>query len=384
MDAAPVPPPIVAVLKALAEHLDEVSERLVARIRVEVPSYARLPHAEHQRTVHMQTRILIDGLIAGAAPSADQLRPTQQAARRRAYYGLPIYDVLAAFHIVGRDLWDTIRQTPDTQESLLIDLVAPLWVWIQALSGAVVDAFAQDADMRHGVEVALRARLLDSLGAGTAVEQASGIARELAFDPAGPFQAFCAPRDQWADGQVEMLQRATRQLPGVVHCGMRGGLMIALAQDADEAELAERIDRLGGARSVLGIGLERGGLAGADLSIGDGERALHLAQLGGTRAVRFAESWLRASLIDSRDRLAPLLAGPQRAAAAHPDLAVAVRAFAAAGLSLAGAAETLGVHPNTVAYRLNRWHTLTGIDARSVEGLIRSVVALGLDATTER
>ncbi|MFG2350551.1 helix-turn-helix domain-containing protein [Streptomyces phaeochromogenes] len=51
-------------------------------------------------------------------------------------------------------------------------------------------------------------------------------------------------------------------------------------------------------------------------------------------------------------------------------------AFAEAGLSLVNAAEALMIHPNTVAYRLGRWHKLTGSDPRTFTGLVRSVVGI--------
>ncbi|MFI9776162.1 helix-turn-helix domain-containing protein [Streptomyces sp. NPDC051956] len=51
-------------------------------------------------------------------------------------------------------------------------------------------------------------------------------------------------------------------------------------------------------------------------------------------------------------------------------------AFADAGLSLVNAADTLLIHPNTVAYRLGQWHKLTGSDPRTFAGLVRSVVGI--------
>ncbi|MFJ9246657.1 helix-turn-helix domain-containing protein [Streptomyces sp. NPDC101776] len=86
--------------------------------------------------------------------------------------------------------------------------------------------------------------------------------------------------------------------------------------------------------------------------------------------------WLRASLVDSRDRLLPLFADVRRIAGEQPQLAETVLAFADAGLSLAHAADALRIHPNTVAYRLGQWHRLTGTDPRTFTGLLRSVVGI--------
>jgi len=123
------------------------------------------------------------------------------------------------------------------------------------------------------------------------------------------------------------------------------------------------------------LGLVRAGLAGAETSISDAERALVVAEQGG-RATPFEDAWLRASLVDSRDRLLPLFTEVRRVAGEQPQLAETVLAFADCGLSLAHTADALHIHANTVAYRLGQWHKLTGTDPRTFEGLVRSVVGI--------
>jgi DNA-binding PucR family transcriptional regulator len=45
-------------------------------------------------------------------------------------------------------------------------------------------------------------------------------------------------------------------------------------------------------------------------------------------------------------------------------------------LSATAAARSLHVHPNTLTYRLDRWHRLTGWDPRTFDGLERSMLVL--------
>jgi DNA-binding PucR family transcriptional regulator len=57
----------------------------------------------------------------------------------------------------------------------------------------------------------------------------------------------------------------------------------------------------------------------------------------------------------------------------HDDLIAAVetiRAFSSADLNVARAAEQMGVHPNTVRYRLQQIATRTGYDPRTFGGLV--------------
>lgn len=129
-------------------------------------------------------------------------------------------------------------------------------------------------------------------------------------------------------------------------------------------------------RAAIGCGSTRPGLRGARASLEDAERTLTVTAEGATG--RFEDAWLGATLAGSRDRLVPLLAAGQRVAAEHPHLAAAVTGYADGRFSVSEAARHLGLHADTVAYRLDRWHELTGWDPRSFAGLARSLAALRL------
>ncbi|WP_455771596.1 PucR family transcriptional regulator [Streptomyces hygroscopicus] len=360
----------------LTDRIDEISEMLTERIRTEIPSYAQMPREEHDRTVRATAQTLLSSLAAGEEPAADQLREIQLASRRRSYYGLPVYDVLAAFHVVARELWEQLRQAHDGDEGALIELVGPIWLWIQAMSSVVVDAYIEEAGARHSYEAGLRQRLFELLrGGGATDEQVREIARELGFDPSGRFQALCAPAGAWSQGQLDPLHRAARQLGGTVQCGLHGAVLIVLAQNVPTAKVVSRVSQLGGSGALLGVGLLREGLVGAEMSIGDAERALRLAPGGGSGVIRFEDVWLQASLAGAEQRLEPLFTRARQVARENPILVDAVRAFSRCGFTLSGAATELGVHPNTVGYRLARWQDLTGLDPRTLPGLLRSVLA---------
>ncbi|HLK51186.1 MAG TPA: helix-turn-helix domain-containing protein [Bryobacteraceae bacterium] len=55
-----------------------------------------------------------------------------------------------------------------------------------------------------------------------------------------------------------------------------------------------------------------------------------------------------------------------------------IRAFADASFNVKETARHLGVHTNTVYFRLNRIQQLTGIDARTYSGTSRLLTALRL------
>jgi hypothetical protein len=380
--SSPVRPdghPLRVLCESVLSRIEELSVVVTDDIRRELPSYAAFPLAEQRRTVRSRLQALLRGLALDVEPTAEQLLEFQSESRRRAYYGLPVQDALATFHIGARRLWDELRAAArgTAAEDTAVELVAPLWAWVQSVSGVVADAFADEAGSRYGREAGLRQRFLELLRTGGAPrEHAAEIARELGFDPDGDFRALCTPAAPWAaQGHLSLLQRAARQLPGRVSCGLSGQLMVAVTQRVDPADLANRVINLGGDDARVGIGLDRSGLAGAEMSIADAERALAVAELGGS-ATSFEDVWLQASLIDSRERLHPLFAEVRRVTGEQPLLAETVIAFADSGSSLAQAATVLGIHPNTVAYRLGQWHRLTGADPRTFAGLLRSVVGI--------
>jgi DNA-binding PucR family transcriptional regulator len=84
------------------------------------------------------------------------------------------------------------------------------------------------------------------------------------------------------------------------------------------------------------------------------------------------------ALVGTHVRLADVTAQGQALAAQSGHLSDAVEAFAEHGLSVVAAARALHVHPNTVIYRLERWHTLTGWDPRTFRGLAMSIASLRL------
>jgi sugar diacid utilization regulator len=63
------------------------------------------------------------------------------------------------------------------------------------------------------------------------------------------------------------------------------------------------------------------------------------------------------------------------------ELSRTIRAFAESSLNVKQTARRLGVHTNTVYFRLNRIHKLTGVDPRTFSGTSLLLTALRLRET---
>lgn len=152
------------------------------------------------------------------------------------------------------------------------------------------------------------------------------------------------------------------------------GLVVLLAAVDDSGPLERALP----AGVPAGVGLPRPGFAGARSTVIDAFEAYRLSPQRGA-PVRFADDWVAAALVAAGPRLDAPCEIALEVAERSPHLADAVLAFAAEGLSVVGAARALQVHANTVIYRLERWQTLTGWDARTFPGLSLSVAALTRD-----
>jgi DNA-binding PucR family transcriptional regulator len=156
--------------------------------------------------------------------------------------------------------------------------------------------------------------------------------------------------------------------------------MIVLMQQIS-ADFVVRAMRRQVAGAAIGVGMVRAGLAGAAASIVDAREALALANHG--QKVAFQDQWLLATVLPRFDRFASILESCRETARTHPDLADTIRVFASNGFSLTATARVLHIHPNTVKYRLSRWHELAGRDVHTWQGLSDSMVALTMPASSQ-
>lgn len=156
--------PLQTLCAELEHRLPQISEVMVNRVRLEIPSYVQVPLEEHRRSVMGAARELLITIASEQGPTAEQMRRIQAVSRQRAYYGIPVQDVLAAFHVVVRDLWDEIRSASAGDDAVAIRVVQPIWSWVREMSTRVADEYATEAGTRQGEAMALRASSIGRLG----------------------------------------------------------------------------------------------------------------------------------------------------------------------------------------------------------------------------
>lgn len=365
------------------QRMPQLVERILHTLWQGPPDPSVAPEEQQREWVRQLVRDLLSGIAERRPPDAGQVRAVRELGAAQARVGTPLALLFDVCHIAHRETWEALLREVDEYDPEVAGPLAHeaglLWVWVRIIGGAIADAHSEENSRERAARIALRHRFLDALASQEPdTEATAALARALGFHPDGDFQAHCMSADHWPDELVENLQRRLTTTAGVGHCVTRGASVLVLTQRCATERVLETIrDVEKHTQGTVGVGLVRSGMAGAGDSIRDAAAALSMAgDRSGT--IRFAEDWLTITLAPQAQRLAPLLARAVEAARRTPHLAEAVRAYADNGLSIAAAGRALDLHPNSVAYRLDRWHETSGWNPREGKGLVSTLVTLRL------
>jgi carbohydrate diacid regulator len=156
-------------------------------------------------------------------------------------------------------------------------------------------------------------------------------------------------------------------------------VLVLTGADADSSERSlRRLSEWMEAEGIIGciaVGNRAASLAAIRASFEEADMALRFAGAERTGVVRFDDIEARAlaSLIPREhgerlwQKLAPVW---------NPKMAETIRHYCAANLSIARAAESLGIHRNTMLYRLEQIASLTGYDPKRFEHAMLLRIAL--------
>lgn len=378
-----VPPgwqPVAAIARQVAADLDQLADHIVTCVAAEIEPYqhGHVPLADLRASVKRNLEMILLGLAERRGPSENEIAVRSELGMRRALQGMPVDAVIQAFHVGYRELWlSLVRVVADDPAAAtqLLTAATTVWEWVHGVTDALAAAHASTVRTLEARAAGARQRFIELLAAGDLDgSEADQLTRSLGFVRLGPFAATVI-QGSGDDADALGLQRRLDGLPGHHAVATRGPLVIVVSQDGDVTEVVDVARHLLPWATIT-VGGTRPGLHGARESLQDAELTLAVAPRGQTAT--FEERWLWATLTGAQGRLGDLLEPGARVGAAHPHLAEAVRGFAEAGFAVSAAARSLDLHANTVTYRLDRWHKLTGWDPRTFDGLVRSLASLRL------
>lgn len=355
-------------------RLPELAEATTSRIRQDLSDYGAVPPAEHLAAVTDQLHRRLRAIGDRRPLDRSDLENAARLAERRARQGVSVDVLIGAYHIGDRELWRMLCADPGAATPLLPEVGALMFESLHATSTVLAGSHGDVARQLQSHRITLSQRLVELLTAGDSSAEAERVGHALGFDPEGHFVALVWRPKRPQLGLSAELQRELDRQPGVVAYSYHQAEAVLVAQGApDLARLAERYLTDG----LVGIGLERPGVRGAADSLADARLALAAASAG-HRVLNFGEVWIDACVLSQAARLQPLVADAVGIARAHPHIAEAVLAFAAASMSIADTARAMHLHANTITYRLDRWAHLVGWNPRTFDGLVRSVVSCRL------
>jgi PucR C-terminal helix-turn-helix domain/GGDEF-like domain len=390
------------ILDQLERDAQAIAGRMMVAVRDEVDEYraVRDPAFVEEVLAHAVDHVLafVRCGRAGRHPAGDELEFVRARGARRARELMPLDALLETYLIGQRVVWEAIvaaaGETPAGMRTAQ-ELTAFTFRYTHAINVAVAQAYLRESRAVASERERGRRDLLDHLLAGRPPgPEEERRAETLGLRPDGDHVVVVAVGDD--EGLVvRALARAEPEDPFVI---ARHGEVVAIVPVYARrgprelrhalARTGERLVHSRGVSLRAGVSSVCSGLG--DVGRGHAEAARALRHAGAGAVVAIEEiplfEYLAGSADETVQRLIPigtasLVDADRRAGGA---LASTLRAYADCDLNVARTAERLGVHPNTVHYRLRRVQDLSGRDPRRFAELVELLTALRLLAAPAR
>jgi hypothetical protein len=369
-----------ALFKSLLGEQAELEERIHEAIQTQLPAYRNLPRDKLDAEIGLQIGCVLQrGRSGGAELNESESRELADVGETRALQGVPVADILRAWHIatgiavryareVGRHL--------GVDDTAVLEFVESTLAWTDVAVTVITEAhqkaelsLAPAEQSRHAAFV--RGILFNSIPA----TELYRCAEEYGIDPAGEYVAIRARMDDGFSTYklVQALGFAgsgprRRGLCAVVDGGTAGFLSGPPPRNVD---------------GVVGYGPPRSLDRVAD-SYRLAERALMAAEACGLSGAHdIASLGIRAAVatdVDVGALLRNRYLEPLYSSGSASELIATLRAYLACGMHVGRTAARLYVHENTVRYRLARFEELTGTSLHDTEVLVEAWWTLELAA----
>jgi PucR C-terminal helix-turn-helix domain/GGDEF-like domain len=369
----------------LLEDVPELADRLAEWIRSELASYGFSAVTREDLR-----RSCADNLTEILCRMAGQELRNPEApvatGRRRAEQGFPLAEVLHAFRLGGRVIWDELvaraRRAGPHATDALVDTASSLWELIDDYSVLVASAYQERMAELSRLDAERRSLVVDAVLAGLAAENPSlpesaaalglplhGSFVLISVDPVGaePVERAVADELRGRGGAGAFRLRTGRYL-GVV----------SLGPTVTRAALREAVEAAATAR--VGLSPLYTELSGTPEALRLADIARACLPAGSKGVVTYEDHPVRTLLASDADTgwrtarivLEPVLAlDPESRALLLETLQV----WFASGGSAAEAARALYCHRNTVRNRLLRLEELTGRSLEDPQGLAELFLA---------
>lgn len=394
-------PPRRDVVARVERRVDALSSRMAKRFVVDIPAYGHLPREQVEGEIReicaFNLRLFISSVRQGRPPHPTELEVPRASAARRAEEGVPLGQVLAAYHLGARMGWDAFveEMEPDDTPSLT-EIAERMLDYVQAVTEVAADAYVEEHRTIDRERRDARRRLAELLVTGAddadeLVPSAGMLARQAGIELAPGYLvaqlAIQASRDERAAGVETSVagRRKIRRLLGradeVAGDGVlelldpEGGTLLLPVSGNAASWLRgseQLVTSLGEAADAgLTVALSwHSGLDGVATAAAEAAAVLDIVvRLGrGPGVYRLGDVALEYAMSRPREATA-LVASLLEPGADHPWLLETLEAWVAHDFDRRSVAAALHIHPNSLDYRLRRIGKITGADPGSARGV---------------
>ena len=389
------------VVTGLHNRSAEIWRRTFDLLQRESPEYRNAVDEEFTTESKSHCGELLTAIIAiatgrAAKPAADPFAFVRNHAEWRARHQVPLTASLHAYRLAHKTYWGITRESllghSGREDALLsLTMLSDFWIEFFDYIGAVL---AEAHSVEEALNAAHHARsyagLIDDLLRGLEPRDAearrlralSGI-RQGAPIAVALARPFPSGNENHIDLEVTLrsLVRLIHQLPLSSSSGRLVGIRdgevaTIVCSAADTARGFVKSLRRHRLAAAVGVSRDTAEIARLPESLKEARLALELATASHP-VMLFTDIDLIDLLIRRADATALRLI-PESARDLPHDLSRTVRAFADCSLNVKQTARRLGVHSNTIYFRLKRVHALTGIDPRTFSGAQLLLTALRL------
>ena len=361
-----------------------------------------------RNSVAWSAKLWFGTLLSGTAPSAEGLEAFREYGRRRVYQGLPLDALLRAFRLGSRELWcfyiDPDEKSDELRDELLFRISPFLMeffdVLAQIISQTYLDEQYKQARWRESLRYQLHSIIFyypedtEGFAKTAAALRLDGTIPRIALaidvhsiDSNSP--TFKSELDRIVVAIARRLKLPVDTLFDIWYGGKlllwipaRLGDLIGMSDlqvGKQIAALAETSPEI----KAIGVGLMGEGAAGWAMSAEEASRALSLGRAqGGEESVwLYSKIVLEESVRGTKNALRYLVSLVEQLAS-EPELLETLKTYFDQLQRRKVTASVLGIHPNTLNYRLERIENILGARLDDASWISKLDIAIKLHGST--
>ena len=402
-------PQLRELIKAQLAEVPAQAEEVVAAIRASISDYTNIEDAsvieDLRRTVQFNLGLWYRSLIRREPPMPETLGEALISAQRRVSQRISLTALLHGYRIGSRTFWaimlDVARKNPSLHEELLFAVSPYLLYYFDVVSQSVASSFNAEQSRQTRWQDRLRHELCAIIF--NTPENAEGFrhkAQALGLDPAAPHTVMALQIDTPLIGLTEFDERMEALLAAVartlrfgrdqfLHEVRNDHLLYWLPLPRGETQLGHEQRLLRQANVILdsglrevraaGLGLSGHGAGGWRLSAQQAMKAIDLGtRLTAGRSVRLYTDIALDDAVLGSEETARYFDVLLERISVEAGLLETLSLYFNLGQRRKAVAAELGVHPNTLDYRLHRIEILLGASLSDTDWLVKLHTALRL------